>query len=61
MESWADKVRREHPWWWRWTALKDRVRRAWDWIWDAPYWHQTGGDLELRGLRTGRVCEESDD
>lgn len=58
MESWCDKVRREHPWWWRWTAFKDALQRAWDWLLDKPYWHQEDNDMVLRTLRTKQLKEE---
>lgn len=60
-DDWCERVRRKNPWLWRWTVLKDRCQRAWDWLLDAPYWHQERNDMVLRGLRTGRPCEEPDD
>ena len=56
-ESWCDRVRREHPWHWRWMEFCDRCQRVWDWCLDRSYWCQEDGDMVLRGLRTGELRE----
>ena len=60
LNSWGDRIRKAHPWRWRWLLLKERCQRAADWVLDRPYWHHEDGDMVLRGLRSKERRKETE-
>ena len=67
-ETWAERVRRETPWWrkpywWFQFEIRERYRRWCAYVGDdTPYWHQVdtpdGPDMHLLTLRTNLRCSE---
>lgn len=60
-ESYIDKLKREHPWYWRCAVLTNKFQTAWDWLWDEPYWDFTQEPARLAGLRTGKPCKDREE